>query len=47
LIGDLATGKTALLQRFTEENFLENYKCTIGVDFKIQTLEVDGEVVKL
>ena len=33
--------------RFADNTFTGNYITTIGVDFKIRTLEVDGEKVKL
>ena len=42
LIGDSSTGKTSMLLRFSENIFNEHYICTIGVDFKIKTLVVDG-----
>jgi Ras-related protein Rab-1A len=47
LIGASASGKTSLLLRFIEEKFSENYLCTIGVDFKIKTVQVDNMAVKL
>ncbi|OQR70171.1 ras-related protein Rab-35-like [Tropilaelaps mercedesae] len=40
-------GKSSLLLRFADNTFSGNYITTIGVDFKIRTLEVDGERVKL
>jgi len=47
IIGDSGTGKSCLLLRFTERTFTESYISTIGVDFKIRTLQVDGKVIKL
>jgi small GTP-binding protein len=47
LIGASASGKTSLLLRFIEEKFTDSYLCTIGVDFKIKTLQVDNMAVKL
>lgn len=47
MIGDSGVGKSALLIRFAERIFSENYIATIGVDFKIRTVEIDGERVKL
>lgn len=43
LIGESNTGKTSMLLRFAENKFSENYLCTIGVDFKIKTLRIDGQ----
>lgn len=36
-----------MLLRFADNTFNGSYITTIGVDFKIQTVEVDGERVKL
>merc|ERR1712072_1444975 len=47
LIGDSGVGKSCLLLRFSEEVFTESYISTIGVDFKIKTIEIDGKVIKL
>lgn len=47
LIGDTSVGKSSLLVRFVDETFLPDYVATVGIDFKIRTLEVDGRLVKL
>uniref|UniRef100_T1JP21 Ras-related protein Rab-35 n=1 Tax=Strigamia maritima TaxID=126957 RepID=T1JP21_STRMM len=47
IIGDSGVGKSSLLLRFADNTFTGNYITTIGVDFKIRTIEVDGERVKL
>ncbi|XP_018496327.1 ras-related protein Rab-35 [Galendromus occidentalis] len=47
IIGDSGVGKSSLLLRFADNTFSGNYITTIGVDFKIRTIEVDGERVKL
>ena len=47
LIGDSGTGKSCLLIRFAEDIFSDNYISTIGVDFKIKTIDVDGKTVKM
>jgi len=49
LIGDSGVGKTCLLLRFADEAYAhsESYISTIGVDFKIKTITVDGKRVKL
>ena len=44
LIGDSGTGKTSILIRFIEDYFLEDTKSTIGVDFKIVSLQLDAKV---
>jgi len=47
LIGDSGVGKSCLLLRFAEDAFTDSYLSTIGVDFKIRTIEFEGKTVKL
>ena len=47
MIGDQAVGKTALLVRYADDNFSEVLLPTIGIDFKIKTIEMQGKRVKL
>lgn len=47
LIGDSGVGKSCLLLRFADETYTESFISTIGVDFKIKTVDLDGKVVKL
>jgi Ras-related protein Rab-1A len=47
LIGDSGVGKSSILHRFTDDTFSESYLSTIGVDFKIKTIELDGKYIKL
>jgi len=48
LIGDSGVGKTCLLLKFTDDIFEPSYISTIGVDFRIKTIQLeDGKVAKL
>ncbi|KAL0973196.1 hypothetical protein UPYG_G00200170 [Umbra pygmaea] len=42
VVGDLAVGKTCLINRFCKDAFDKNYKATIGVDFEMERFEVLG-----
>ncbi|XP_063060892.1 ras-related protein Rab-34a isoform X2 [Engraulis encrasicolus] len=42
VVGDLAVGKTCLINRFCKDTFDKNYKATIGVDFEMERFEVLG-----
>jgi Ras-related protein Rab-1A len=46
IIGDSGVGKSSLLLRFSDDQFVENYMATIGVDFRFKTLNIDGRRVK-
>jgi len=47
LIGDSGVGKSCLLLRFCEDSFTPSFITTIGIDFKIRTVEIDGKKIKL
>ena len=47
LVGNSGTGKTAILKRFVDNEFQENHISTIGVDFKVKTLNLNGKKTKL
>jgi small GTP-binding protein len=47
LIGDSGVGKSCLLLRFADDTYTESYISTIGVDFKIRTIQMDGKSIKL
>ncbi|KAM7263437.1 hypothetical protein ACFE04_001120 [Oxalis oulophora] len=46
LIGDSAVGKSNLLSRFARNEFDNNSKATIGVEFQTQVVEIDGKEIK-
>lgn len=46
-MGDEATGKSAILNRFVKDEMLIDYVPTIGVDFATKILDISGEMIKL
>ena len=47
IIGDAGVGKSSILVRFADNIFTPSYITTIGVDFKIRTIELNGQKIKL
>ncbi len=47
MFGDSSTGKTTLAHRFLTNLFKEDIQMTLGVDFKLKTVEINEEIVKL
>jgi len=47
LIGDSGVGKTCILFRFSDDAFTSTFISTIGIDFKIKTVDLRGKKIKL
>jgi small GTP-binding protein len=47
VVGDGGSGKTAVVVRFSQGFFQENYKLTIGVEFAVKTININNYNVKL
>ena len=47
IIGDSSVGKSNILLRFSDGVFHETFLPTIGVDFKIKTLQINDKSIKL
>ena len=47
IIGDSGVGKSCLLLRFSDDIFTDSFISTIGVDFKIKTVDIEGVKIKL
>ncbi|XP_036006998.1 ras-related protein Rab-15-like isoform X1 [Fundulus heteroclitus] len=47
LLGDSGVGKTCMLRRFAEGEFDPSHISTIGVDFKMKTVQIDGLRVRV
>lgn len=47
IIGDSAVGKTNILLRFVNDEYKMNHITTIGVDFKVKVMPIDGLNIKM
>ncbi len=47
ILGDMAVGKPALMNRYVEDRFSRHYKSTIGADFLTKEVNVDDKCVSL
>ncbi|KAI8051187.1 GTP-binding protein-like protein [Syncephalis plumigaleata] len=47
LIGDSGVGKSCLLLRFTDDSFTPSFITTVGIDFKVRTIDLHGRRIKL
>ncbi|XP_029778498.1 ras-related protein Rab-19 [Suricata suricatta] len=47
LVGDSNVGKTCVVQHFKSGVYTETQQNTIGVDFTVRSLEIDGKKVKM
>ena len=46
-LGDSGAGKSSLLLRYTQNEFAGEYMPTIGIDFRLKTIDLNGRVVKV
>jgi GTPase SAR1 family protein len=44
VVGDSGVGKSSLVNQFCHESFTFDLKSTIGVEFNVKTVEVNGKV---
>lgn len=47
MIGDSGVGKTCLLLRYANDSFSPTFITTIGIDFKIKNIQLDGKRIKV
>lgn len=47
LVGNSSVGKTSLLRRFCSDNFYAGTSATVGIDYSVKTITVDGSQVAL
>ncbi|XP_067120696.1 EF-hand calcium-binding domain-containing protein 4B-like isoform X1 [Centruroides vittatus] len=46
-VGDSGVGKSSFMSRFCGNNFRPNYTATIGVDFQVKSIIVEGQTIVL
>lgn len=47
IVGDSGVGKSSVLRQYAEKEFNDLSQSTIGIDFRIKTVQRDGKVFKL
>lgn len=47
ILGDAGVGKTSLLKQYVNHQFTHQYKATIGADFLMKEIILDGQAVQL
>ena len=47
LLGNSYVGKTCILIRYSEDSFKENYDVTIGLNYRIKTMTIENNPVKM
>ena len=47
LVGDSLSGKTSIFRRASADDFREEYKSTIGVEFGARMINIEGKQIKL
>ena len=46
-LGNVSTGKTSIIKRYVTNEFSSQYRTTIGVDFMLKHMRIDGTDVKV
>ena len=47
MLGASGSGKTSLMLRFTDNIFVKDTTCTVGLDIKMKVVKIDGYAMKL
>ena len=47
LLGNSCVGKTCILLRFSEDSYTDNYEVTIGLNYRIKTINIDNNPIKM
>lgn len=46
-VGDEGVGKSCIIKRYCEERFIPKYVCTIGIDYGVKRVMVDGREARI
>lgn len=47
ILGETKVGKSSILKRFTEQEFLQNIPPTLGIDYKIKNIVIGEYSLKM
>lgn len=47
ILGDSSVGKSSLLLRYVDDVFSDSHTTTIGIDYKLKKVKVDGVDMKI
>jgi len=47
IVGDSGVGKSNILTRFTQDDFNQESKATIGVELSTRTIKIDDKIIKI
>ncbi len=47
VVGDEEVGKTSIILKYVKNRFTDDYKPTLGADFAVKELRLNGKIVKL
>lgn len=47
IVGDSTVGKTNLMMRYTNEAYVQTHVATIGIDFKVKIVSLEGYRIKM
>jgi len=47
IVGDSTVGKTNLMLRYVNEHYVQTHVATIGIDFKVKILNLEGYRIKM
>ncbi len=46
-MGEINSGKSSIIRWYADDTFYEQFVCTIGEDFRINTIQIADKKIKL